>query len=45
MLRFKQGHHPMPRKNKRKEIDYAYDSENSDVQHDSPEREVICEYR
>ena len=33
-LRFKQGHHPMPRKNKRKEIDYAYDSENSDVQQD-----------
>jgi len=32
-LRFKQGHH-MPRKNKRKEIDYAYDSENSDVQQD-----------
>ena len=41
-LRFKHGHHPMPRKNKRKEIDYAYDS---DVQHDSPRREVICEYR
>ena len=31
-LGFKQGHHRMPRKNKRKEIDYAYDSENSDVQ-------------
>ena len=33
-LRFKRGHHPMPPKNKRKEIDYAYDSENSDVQQD-----------
>lgn len=35
-LRFKQGHHPMPtaRKNKRKEIEYVYDSENCDVQQD-----------
>jgi hypothetical protein len=36
-LRFKQGHHPLPRKNKRKEIDHTFDSEdseNSDVQQD-----------
>ena len=33
-LRFKRGHHPMPktRKNKRKENEYVYDSENSDIQ-------------
>lgn len=31
-LRFKQGHHLSPQKNKRKEIDHAFDSENSDVQ-------------
>ena len=33
-LRFKQGNHPMPRKNTRREVDYAYDSEDSDVQQD-----------
>lgn len=35
-LRFKQGHHPMPktRKNKRKENEYIYDSDNADIQQD-----------
>lgn len=35
-LRFKRGHHPMSKtgKNRRKENDYVYDSENSDVEQD-----------
>lgn len=33
-MRFKQGHHLTPLKNKRKEINHDYDIENSDVQRD-----------